>query len=218
MADREILAYGAWRSPITSDLIVGETIGLGDILIDGGDTYWIEGRPSEGGRNVVVRRIPGGSTEDITPAPFSARTRVHEYGGSAATIADRVVLFTNFADQRLCRQMAGQAPQPLTPEGTGCRYADGLFDARRQRWIGVREEHATDGQVHNTLVAIDLAAPERGRIVAQGRDFYASAELSPDGGQLAWLSWDHPNMPWVGTELWLAAIAAHGGLAAPRLG
>src|SRR5260370_20424493 len=168
MADREILPYGAWRSPITSDLIVGETIGLGDILIDGGDVYWIEGRPSEGGRNVVVRRIPGGSTEDITPAPFSARTRVHEYGGGAATIADGVVLFTNFADQRLYRQMAGQPPQPLTPEGTGCRYADGRIDARRTRWIGVREEHSASGRVDNTLVAVELAAPGPGLVLTRG--------------------------------------------------
>ena len=108
MADAETLPYGAWRSPITSDLIVGETIGLGDILVDGGDIYWIEGRPREGGRNVVVRFRPGGASEDITPAPFSARTRVHEYGGGAATVQDGVIFFSNFADQRLYRQAAGR--------------------------------------------------------------------------------------------------------------
>src|SRR6266567_8417646 len=96
----ETLAYGAWRSPITSDLIVGETIGLGDIMVDGGDIYWIEGRPREGGRNVVVRPAPGGGIEDLTPAPFSARTRVHEYGGGAATVAGGFIFFSNFADQR----------------------------------------------------------------------------------------------------------------------
>src|SRR5260370_22867467 len=110
MAEREILPYGAWRSPITSDLIVGEAIGLGDIRVDGGDIYWVESRPGEGGRNVVVRRIPGGSTEDITPVPFSARTRVHEYGAGAVTVHQGTLFFSNFADQRLSRQMAGQAP------------------------------------------------------------------------------------------------------------
>src|SRR5207302_5850001 len=104
MVDRETLPYGAWRSPITSDLIVGESIGLGDILIDGGDTYWIESRPSEGGRNVVVRRRPGGAGEDVTMAPFNPRTRVHEYGGGAVTVHQGTLFFTNFADQRLYRQ------------------------------------------------------------------------------------------------------------------
>jgi dipeptidyl aminopeptidase/acylaminoacyl peptidase len=220
MSDREILPYGAWRSPITSDLIVGETLGLGEVMVDGRHIYWIEGRPSEAGRNVVVRRGPGGHIDDITPAPFSVRARVHEYGGGAATVHRGFVYFSNFADQRLYRQAAGLPPEPLTPEpepdGPRRRYADGLVDAARQRWIGVREEHRPDGQVDNALVAIDLAAPGPGRVLAEGCDFYASAKLSPDDGRLAWLSWNHPNMPWVGSELWLAEIAEDGGLAAPR--
>jgi len=100
--------------------------------------------------------------------------------------------------------------------GIRWRYADGLIDAARQRWIGVREEHR-EGRVDNTLVAIDLATPGPGTVVAQGADFYASPALSPDGARLAWLSWNHPNMPWVGCQLWLAEIAADGRLAAPRL-
>ena len=219
MAEREALPYGAWRSPITSELIVGETIGLADILVDGGDIYWIEGRPSEGGRNVVVRRAPDGGIADITPAPFSARTRVHEYGGGAALVYDGAIFFSNFADQRLYRQEGAEAPVPLTPEGDAerWRYADGLFDAGRRRWIGVREAHAAEGRVDNTLVAVALDAPGPGRVLAQGHDFYASPKLSPDGSRLAWLIWDHPNMPWVGTELWLAEIADDGSPATPRL-
>ena len=217
MADRESLPYGAWRSPITADLIVGEAIGLGDIIVDGGDIYWIEGRPSDGGRNVIVGHKPGGGVEDVTPAPYSARTRVHEYGGGAATVHYGVVFFSNFSDQRLYRQTTGAAPSPLTPEGAGYRYADGLLDMTRQRWIGVREAHQAGGQVDNTLVAIDIARPGPGGVLAQGHDFYASPKLSPDGRRLAWLTWDHPDMPWVGTELWLAEIAADGALATPRL-
>jgi dipeptidyl aminopeptidase/acylaminoacyl peptidase len=219
MAQREILPYGSWRSPITSDLIVGETIGLGDILVDGADIYWIEARPSEAGRNVIVRKAPDGGIEDMTPAPFSARTRVHEYGGAAAAAHRGTVYFSNFADQRLYRQSAGHPPEPLTPtptEGTARRYADGLIDLARRRWIGVREEHSADGRVDNALVAVDLERPGPGAVLAQGADFYASAKLSPDGSRLAWLSWDHPNMPWVGTELWLADIAENGTLAEPR--
>ena len=150
----ETLPYGAWRSPITSELIVGETLGLGDIRIDGRDIYWIEGRPSEGGRNVLVRRAlststnGGGAIEDITPAPYSVRTRVHEYGGGAVNAHRGFVYFTNFADQRLYQQAGGSPPAPLTPPpdpeqgGIRWRYADGLIDDKRKRWIGVREEHA----------------------------------------------------------------------------
>ena len=168
----ETLPYGAWRSPITSELIVGETLGLGDIRVDGDDIYWIEGRPGEGGRNVLVRRAQstsisgGGSIDDITPPPFSVRTRVHEYGGGAMNVHRGFVYFTNFADQRLYQQAGGMEPTPLTPPpdpdrgGIGWRYADGLIDEHRRRWIGVREEHA-EGRVDNTLVAIDLAKAKR---------------------------------------------------------
>ena len=212
----QTLPYGAWRSPITSDLIVGEAIGLGDILVDGADLYWIEARPGEGGRNVVVRRGPDGATQDVTPASFSARTRVHEYGGGAALAHRGDVFFSNFADQLLYRQAGGGAPEPLTPKGAGYRYADGVFDAGGRRWIGVREAHGDGGRVDNALVAVYPAAPGPGRVLAEGHDFYASPDLSADGRRLAWLAWDHPDMPWVGTELWLADIAADGALADPR--
>ena len=177
----ETLPFGAWRSPITSDLIVGETIGLGDIVVDGRDIYWIEGRPREGGRNVLARPAPGGAVEDLTPAPFSARTRVHEYGGGAATVQRGVIFFSNFADQRLYGLAPGDVPPPLTPqpaEGTSWRYADGVIDPARQRWIGVREEHHADARVDNTLVAIDLERPSPGAVLAQGYDFYSSPKLS----------------------------------------
>src|SRR5438270_970387 len=218
----ETLPYGAWRSPITSDLIVGEALGLGEIRVDGGDIYWIEGRPSEGGRNVLVRRAPDGQIADLTPAPFSVRSRVHEYGGGAMTVHRGFVYFTNFTDQRLYQQAGGMPPTPLTPPpdpaqgGIRWRYADGLIDAARQRWIGVREEHG-EGRVDNTLVAIDLAAPGPGQVLAEGDDFYASGALSPDATCIAWLSWNHPNMPWVGNRLWLAEIAEDGRLMGPRL-
>jgi dipeptidyl aminopeptidase/acylaminoacyl peptidase len=217
MADTpQTLPYGAWRSPITSDLIVGEAIGLGDILVDGADLYWIEARPGEGGRNVVVRRGPDGTTQDITPASFSVRTRVHEYGGGAALVHRGLVFFSNFADQRLYRQAGGGAPEPLTPEDGEYRYADGVFDDAGRRWIGVREAHRDGTRVENTLVAVYPAAPGAARVLAAGHDFYASPTLSPDCRRLAWLAWDHPNMPWVGTELWLADIGPDDALANPR--
>src|SRR5215470_1486793 len=166
--------YGSWRSPITSDLIVAEAIGLGDVLLDGDDVYWIESRPQEAGRNVVVRANGGA---DVTPAGFNARTRVHEYGGGAVTIAGGVVYFSNFKDQRLYRQAPGGAPEAITPEAK-LRYADGRIDAAGRRWIGVREDHSTAGEAVNTIVAIDLATGGPGQVLAQGYDFYAAPRLS----------------------------------------
>jgi dipeptidyl aminopeptidase/acylaminoacyl peptidase len=211
----ETLPYGAWKSPITSDLIVAESIGLGGVIVDGNDIYWSESRPSEGGRNVLVKQGGG----DVTPAPFNVRSRVHEYGGGSVTVHRGTVYFSNFADQRLYRLDPGGAPQPLTPEpaaGTRWRYADGAIDAGRQRWIGVREAHEPGGAVDNTIVAVDPTTPSAGRVLVEGADFYAAPRVSPDGTQIAWLSWSHPNMPWVGTELWVGAFAADGSIATRR--
>src|SRR3954452_8079558 len=110
MSNQQIAPYGSWKSPITGDLIVSDSIRLGSIVLDGDDIYWSEGRPSEGGRNVIVRRSADGTITDITPASFNARTRVHEYGGGAFTVKDGTIYFTNFADQRLYRQASGSEP------------------------------------------------------------------------------------------------------------
>ncbi|HEX5320426.1 MAG TPA: prolyl oligopeptidase family serine peptidase [Stellaceae bacterium] len=207
----QTLPYGAWRSPITSDLIVAGSIGLSAVQLDGDDTYWIESRPAEGGRNVLVR-----NGTDVTPAPYNTRTRVHEYGGGSVTVDRGVAYFTNFTDQRLYRAAPGAAPEPVTPEGGGLRHADGAIDRTRNRWIGIREEHAAGGRVDNLVVAVELDRVNAGRVLAQGCDFYAAPRLSPDGKRLAFVSWNHPNMPWVGTELWVADITEDGGLASAR--
>lgn len=207
----QTLPYGAWRSPITSDLIVAGSIGLSAVQLDGDDIYWIESRPAEGGRNVLVR-----NGTDVTPAPYNTRTRVHEYGGGTVTADRGIAYFTNFTDQRLYRAAPGAAPEPITPERGGLRHADGAIDRTRNRWIGIREEHAAGGRVDNLVVAVELDRVNAGRVLAQGCDFYAAPRLSPDGKRLAYVSWNHPNMPWVGTELWVADIAEDGGLASSR--
>lgn len=204
--------YGSWRSPITSDLIVAESIGLGEVRLDGHDVYWSEMRPSEGGRNVVVRRTPDGRTADVTPQPFNVRTRVHEYGGGAFAVSDGVVYFSNFADQRLYRQEPRGQPQPLTPEAE-LRYADGVIDRGRGRIFCVREDHTVAGnEAVNTIVGLDLEHGGPGDVLVSGDDFYSSPRLAPDGSRLAWLAWCHPNMPWDGTELWVAEVKADGFL------
>jgi dipeptidyl aminopeptidase/acylaminoacyl peptidase len=218
----KIAPYGSWKSPITSELIVAQSVSLTDVRLDGGNIYWLEGRPQEQGRNVIVRAGAAGETpRDLTPAPFNVRTRVHEYGGGAWLVADGAIVFSNFADGRLYRQGDG-APQPLTPApptpARGWRFADGVIDKPRNRWIGVREDHGGDGEAVNTIVAVDLqgAGTEPGRVLARGNDFFSSPRLSPDGSKLLWLAWDHPNMPWNGTTLYLAAIGADGALSTPE--
>jgi dipeptidyl aminopeptidase/acylaminoacyl peptidase len=221
-------AYGSWSSPISSDLIVASSIGLGEILVDGTDVYWLESRPQEGGRSVVVRRSSDRSLVDITPpaspggeGSFNVRTRVHEYGGGAYLVRDGVVYFCNDGDQRLYRQERGAAPTAITPAPArprGLRYADGVFDAQRARMIWVREDHTTTAtEPVNTLVEIPLEESGLQRVLQSGRDFYAAPRLSPDGRRLAWLEWSHPNMPWIGCDLWLAEFAADGSIGRKRL-
>jgi dipeptidyl aminopeptidase/acylaminoacyl peptidase len=210
--------YGFWLSPITSGLIVAESIGLSGVQLDGTRIYWLEGRPQEQGRTVLVQHRPGSAPLEVTPKEFNVRTRVHEYGGGAAVVHDDAVYFSNMADQQLYRLAKGIAPVPLTPDGAGHRYSDGVIDTQRARWIGVRETHAgADGPVENTIVDVDLTAGGAGRVLASGNDFYSSPRLSPSGRQLAWLTWRHPSMPWIGTELWVAEVAPNGTLAAARM-
>ena len=221
MSDPRTAPYGSWSSPITSDLIVASSIGLGEIFLDGADVYWLEFRPQEGGRSVVVRRAANGTAVDQTPAGFNVRTRVHEYGGGAYLASGGVVYFCNDADQRLYRQEPGAAPVAISSEpaqSRGMRYADGVIDAPRGRMICVREDHMAEAQEpENTLVelAVDGSRPQR--VLQSGRDFYAAPRLSPDGCRLAWLEWRHPNMPWIGCELWVAEFARDGSLGAKRL-
>jgi dipeptidyl aminopeptidase/acylaminoacyl peptidase len=205
--------YGSWKSPITSHLITSGAVRLLETALDGKDVYWLESRPVEGGRYVIVRRTVDGRKTDVTPAPFNARTRVHEYGGAPFAVRDGIVYFSNFEDQRLYRQEIGGQPRPLTAE-KNLRYADGVIDQRRGRMICVREDHTAAGrEAVNTLVSVDLSGGESARILVSGNDFYSSPRLHPDGSRLAWLTWNHPNMPWDGTELWVAEVEADGSLA-----
>ncbi len=207
----QISPYGSWKSPITADLVAAGEVGLEQVRTDGDAIYWMERRAHEGGRKVVVRRSSDGEIGDVTPAGFNARTRVHEYGGGDYAVHGGTVVFSNFADQRLYVQERGSEPHPLTPEGK-LRYADGQIDARRNLIFAVREDHSAPGDAVNTLVRLELRGESPGSIVVSGNDFYSSPRLSPDGSQLAWLTWNHPNMPWDGTELWLGRLDENGSI------
>lgn len=209
-----IAPYGSWKSPITTDRVVGSAVGLGQIVVDGADIYWNEMRPAEGGRH-VIQRWRDGTVNELLPAPFSARTRAHEYGGGAFTVGDGVLYFSNDRDQLLYRLAPGHPPRAITT-GTGKRYADGVIDRQRHCLVCVREDHEASGEPINTMVSVDLEGRREPRVLLSGQDFYASPRLSPDGRQLAWLSWNHPDMPWDGTELWLADMGSDGLPLNPR--
>jgi dipeptidyl aminopeptidase/acylaminoacyl peptidase len=199
--------YGTWESPLTAAAVAEGGFRLSAVAVDGDDIYWLEGRPAEGGRYVLVRRSAEGSISDVTPAGMNVRTRVHEYGGGAYTVAHGIVYFVNFADQRIYRDNT-----PMTPEGPW-RYADLQVDRRRNRLIAVREDHSAGGEPVNALVSIPLGGTgSSGDILASGYDFYSTPRLSRDGSMLSWLAWRHPNMPWDATELWVADVSAPGAL------
>jgi len=211
-----IAPYGAWASSIRIDEAVGGAIGLAEPWLDGDDTYWLEGRPSEGGRLVLVRASPDGTTTDLTPPPFNVRTRVHEYGGGSYAVAGGVVVFSEFVDGRLYRLDPGsEEPVPITRAGPW-RFADLRADPSRRRFIAVREDHAASGHPVASIVAIPLDGGEDPVMLVSGPDFLAAPRPSPDGSSLAWLEWDHPDMPWDASRLRVASFGP-GGLLEPSM-
>ena len=209
MTQKRIAPYGSWKSPITATAIASESFGLAQVAIDGDDLYWTETRPWEGGRSVIVRQSADGQTSDVTPAGFNVRNRVHEYGGGAFTVHDGVVYFTNDSDQLVYAHKPGEAPAPLTPDDAR-RYADLEFDQRHNRILCVCEDHSQpDAEPTNTVVAICIAGGEI-ETIANGNDFYSSPRVSPNGDRICWLVWDHPNMPWDETQLWVADVGEDG--------
>jgi dipeptidyl aminopeptidase/acylaminoacyl peptidase len=277
--------YGSWKSPITAASVAGGSVGLDQIAVDGSEVTWIERRPEEGGRQVIVRLSSDGQRRDVTPAPLSARTRIHEYGGQSYAVGDGVLVFSNLADGRLYVQERCATPRAITPEGP-FRYGDPIITDGGSKVICVREDYGTaaarpgyatraresattggkrepidaivsinldeDSSLvarHNESGAINplsmtaakfaddphnarqrhgrtqkespsLARDDRSlgvQVLVSGSDFYGAPRLSPDGRHLAWLAWNHPNMPWDGTELWLGDILADGAVGNRRL-
>jgi len=215
MSQKRIAPYGAWDSPVTTDLVAGKTVGLGALQADEGALYWLESRPNENGRSVLVRRGADGRLEDLTPTPLNVASRVHEYGGGAYLVADGRVVFSDKTTGAVWL-IDGDAPARQIAAVDGCRYADFTFDPVRGRVLAVREDHrlqpgrpATEARA--AIVALDITGrmppkENAGQVLVDGHDFLASPRLSPDGKTLVWLSWDHPDMPWDGTRLWLAPI------------
>ena len=166
------LPFGTWPSPITPDAIVAETIRLASVTLDAGRLGWLEGRPGEGGRNVLVRTNDAGGSDDVTPAPFNVRSRVHEYGGGAYAVSRGRIWFSNFEDGRIYAQTGTAAPAPLTAEGPA-RFADLTVDPVRRRLLAVRETHRYGAPPANDLVSISIDDGSV-RVLASGHDFFAA--------------------------------------------
>ncbi|MEX2274380.1 MAG: prolyl oligopeptidase family serine peptidase [Actinomycetota bacterium] len=207
MSARIAAPFGTWRSPISSAMVAQGRGWLSAVDVDAGVVTWTEERPSEGGRVVLVRAAPFADPQDVTPDGFNVRTKVHEYGGGSYWIRDGVVVFANFADQRLYRQDPGSAqPVAITPDTDGRhRYADGRF-LPGDRCVCVRERHEDTGVI-NELVVLPLDGSTKPVVIADGHDFFAAPRANADGTRLAWITWDQPRMPWDGTELWVGDLA-----------
>ncbi|MGE0701963.1 MAG: prolyl oligopeptidase family serine peptidase [Hyphomicrobiaceae bacterium] len=215
MAPRQTAPFGLWPSPITPRDLTRGARRFGHIQGDGPYVYWTEGRPEEKGRQVIVRARPGvGEPEDVLPAPFSARSKVHEYGGGEFLAADSHIFFVNSDDQDIWQLAPGGAPKRITT-APDMRFADMALDRARNRLIAVAERHAGgDSHSHpeNLLVAVGLEGAERGVVtdLVKGRDFYAFPRPSPDATCLAFLGWDLPDMPWDQAALCIAPLKADG--------
>ena len=204
--------FGEWPSAITSDWVVTDAVRLGQIRTDDPACYWLEGRPQERGRGVIVRWTREEGRIDVTPPGWNVRSRAQEYGGGDFAVAGGCVVFSRNEDQRLYLQREpGETPLPLTPE-IDARYADAIFDQHRRRVICVMEDHRAAHEPENLLVTIDLANPGAPRPLLQGHDFFSNPRLNADASRLAWLCWDHPRMPWDGTEVWVGEVGPDGDL------
>ena len=215
-----VARYGSWKSPISASLLTATGVSLIQPRPGrAGEIYWIEGRPSEAGRCVVVRRCADGTIEDLLPPPFNARTRAHEYGGGSMHVDEDTVYFTDFSEQRLYRLCQGGAPEPLTADPStpgSVRFADFETTDDHQWLIAIRETHG-EGEAVNDVVALRTDGSSEPVCLASGHDFFSNPRLSPDGRQLVWVSWDHPNMPWDGGQLWVADRLGDFEIGPPRL-
>ena len=200
-------AYGTWPSAISSELILSDSISLDEPILTKTAIYHLERRPQENGRCVIVKTADN-LTIDLLPKSYSARSRVHEYGGGCYCVAGEIIYFVNDKDQNIY-QLFDDEIIPVTRSDDD-RFADIVYDDVHNRLIAVCENHNED-QVDNTLVSINIDDGEITTLVA-GQDFYASPKLNADSTQLCWQSWSHPNMPWDGNQLWLAQLATDGSI------
>ncbi len=223
MTQRPVLPYGGWPSSVTAASLTEGAVQVTEPRSLGPDLFWLEGRPDEGGRVGLVRRDAAGRRTDLTPAPFNVRSRVHEYGGGASTVGAGVALVVGFADSRMYRiDLAADGavgePTPITPAGL-LRYGDPQLLPGGERVVAVREDHRADGEPVDDVVLLDVRGTnaDGGVVIASGADFYSAPRVSRDGRRVAWVQWQHPNLPFDDTEIWVAELGVTGGSHARRV-
>ena len=202
-------AFGTWPSPISAELITKAAPSLNFIQSQGDNLYWVEGRPWDAGRSVIMCRDSAGIIKDLLPSPFSHHSKVHEYGGMAYAADQTHLYFVNAADQCIYQLNLNSSDKPKAITSPGLRFADLVIDTAQQQLIAVAEKHQDDREPENFIVAIKIASGEVNTLVS-GADFYAYPRISPDGQQLCWIEWRHPNMPWDSTQLCCARLTANG--------
>jgi dipeptidyl aminopeptidase/acylaminoacyl peptidase len=211
-AEQQVSSYGTWRSPITARMLTDKVIRIAELEVTADGLYWLEARPQENGRQVAIHRTVEGSLVELTPHPYNARTRVHEYGGGALRPSHGGIFFTNFEDQQVYRCASGAEPVAIT-NATDQRFTDYVHDNGRDRLIAVREDHSVKGkEAYNEIVALPLSGEDSATILVSGHDFYSTPRLSPDGAWLTWIAWNHPNMPWDETTLWIGEVQEDGSI------
>jgi len=208
---KDTAPYGSWASSISAASVVAGVVGLAELKLRGETLFWLESRPQEGGRTVLMALAPTGERQELTPAPFNVRSRVHEYGGGAYAFADDTIFFVNFTDQNLYRIEADNSISRITDSGPDERFADFCVDPKHQRLLSVLERHQPDSEPLNALAAVDLDSGDV-EILCDQYDFYAAPRFDTNGERLTFLCWSHPNMPWDGTLLMLAEISPDGSL------
>lgn len=215
----KVSEYGTWHSPITAEMVSSSELRLGLTFVYNNRFYWSERRPSDKGRTAIVGSEIDGKTFDVTPAGTDVRNAVHEYGGGSAIITDDILYYSNFADHRIYRldldAASGKAkgdPKAITKAGP-YRYADFCYDKKRNRLIVVKEDHSEPGlEPLNFLDVLPAEGEHESEMLLAGSDFFSSPRISPDGRLLAWITWNHPNMPWDESKLWTGNLGGDGSL------
>jgi dipeptidyl aminopeptidase/acylaminoacyl peptidase len=213
MTTAKTAAYGSWLSPISAEMLSSAAVRLGQTFIDAEHAYFLESRPTEKGRSVLVAVDKNGKKRDLTPPDYNVRSAVHEYGGGAAIVTDNCVYFSHFGDRRVYKQnLATNQIEPVSKAGPS-RYADFCLDAKRNRLIVIREDHSEPGmEPLNSLDVLSLSGESEPEMLLAGSDFFSSPRISPDGRFLAWITWSHPHMPWDHSKLWTANLGNDGSL------
>ncbi|WP_408744696.1 prolyl oligopeptidase family serine peptidase [Acetobacter fabarum] len=207
---------GSWPSPVTATLVAGKSLTFSEVRSAGQAVFWLERRPAEGGRTVLMRWAEPDGVAEVLPAQADVGTRVHEYGGGAYALASCGVAYVDRRTAQVWLLVQGEVSPRLLAGAEGVRFADLRFDPASSTVVAVREDHRVDGEPQGALVALGGAAGPVGLVLQCGADFYMSPTLSPDGALLAWIEWDHPNMPWDSTRLCMGRVVrgADGTIAA----